>query len=122
MFETFRNRLEIVGTITTITALRISSGRSTDPLSVDLPVMKDVLNRPFIPGSSFKGALRSRLESFVRAVSPNLAKDPSSLTDSAVSNQVRDIKNDENNREDDARLTSKLLDITDVVSHLFGAP
>lgn len=122
MFEIFRNRLEITGLLTTVTALRISSGRSTDPLSVDLPVMKDVLNRPFIPGSSFKGALRSRLESFVRAVHPDLAKDPSSLTDRAVSDQIRDIKNDEKNQEDDARLTLKLLEITDVVSQVFGTP
>ena len=49
MFETFRNRLEITGTLTTVTALRISAGRSTDPLSVDLPVIKDVLSRPLIP-------------------------------------------------------------------------
>lgn len=122
MFDTFRNRLEITGILTTVTALRISAGRSTDPLSVDLPVMKDVLNRPFIPGSSFKGALRSRLESFVRAVHPDLAQDPSSLTDRRVSDRVRDIKDDEKNQDNDARLTSELLAITDVVSYVFGTP
>lgn len=122
MFETFRNRLEITGTLTTVTALRISAGRSTDPLSVDLPVIKDVLNRPFIPGSSFKGALRSRLESFVRAVHPDLAKDPSVLTEREVNDRVRAIKDDEKNKNNDACLTTELLKITDLVSHVFGTP
>lgn len=31
MFDKFKNRLEITGTLTTITALRISAGRSTEP-------------------------------------------------------------------------------------------
>ena len=68
MFDTFRNRLEIEGKLTTITALRISKGRSTEPIGSDLPVIKDALGKPLIPGSSFKGALRSRLESFLRGI------------------------------------------------------
>ena len=122
MFDTFRNRLEISGILTTVTALRISAGRSTDPLSVDLPVIKDVLNRPLIPGASFKGALRSRLESFVRAVHPDLARDPSSLTDPKMNDRVRSIKDDNQNKDNDARLTTALLQMTDLVSHVFGAP
>jgi CRISPR/Cas system CSM-associated protein Csm3 (group 7 of RAMP superfamily) len=74
MFDTFKNRLEITGTLTTVTALRISAGRSTEPIGCDLPVIKDALGRPLIPGSSFKGALRSRLESFLRGIDPNLAE------------------------------------------------
>ena len=68
MFDTFKNRLEITGVLTTITALRISAGRSTEPIGTDLPVIKDAFGRPLIPGSSFKGALRSRLESFLRGI------------------------------------------------------
>ncbi|XHX78420.1 MAG: CRISPR-associated RAMP protein Csx7 [Stenomitos frigidus ULC029] len=122
MFETFRNRLEISGTLTTVTALRISAGRSTDPLSVDLPIIKDVLNRPLIPGASFKGALRSRLESLIRAVDPKLARDPSSLTDQDMNDQVRTIK--EANKANDEQLTRALLQLqcTDLVSYVFGAP
>jgi CRISPR/Cas system CSM-associated protein Csm3 (group 7 of RAMP superfamily) len=68
MFDTFKNRLEITGTLWTVTALRVSAGRSTEPIGSDLPVIKDVLGRPLIPGASFKGALRSRLESFLRGI------------------------------------------------------
>jgi CRISPR-associated RAMP protein (TIGR02581 family) len=122
MFDTFRNRLEITGTLTTVTALRISAGRSTDPLSVDLPVIKDVLNRPVIPGASFKGALRARLESFVRAVHPDFARDPASLTEKEVNGQVRRLKEEDKNKNNDARLTTELLKMTDLVSQVFGAP
>lgn len=71
MFEVFKNRLEVTGTLWTVTALRISAGRSTEPIGSDLPVIKDALGRPLIPGSSFKGALRSRLESFLRGIVDN---------------------------------------------------
>lgn len=63
MFDTFQNRLEITGKVTTVTALRISAGRSTEPIGSDLPVIKEALGRPLIPGASFKGALRSPLHS-----------------------------------------------------------
>lgn len=68
MFDVFKNRLELIGTLTTVTALRISQGRSLEPIGADLPVVKDALGRPLIPGSSFKGAMRSRLESFLRGI------------------------------------------------------
>ena len=71
MFDVFKNRLEISGILTTVTALRISQGRSTEPIGSDLPVVKDSLGKPLIPGSSFKGALRSRLESFLRGILGN---------------------------------------------------
>lgn len=55
MFDVFKNRLEITGTLTTVTALHIGVGRSTEPIGSDLPVLKDALGRPLIPGSSLKG-------------------------------------------------------------------
>jgi len=68
MFDCFKSRLEISGKLMTVTALRISAGRSTEPIGSDLPVIKDALGKPLIPGASFKGALRSRLESFLRGI------------------------------------------------------
>jgi CRISPR-associated RAMP protein (TIGR02581 family) len=120
MFDTFKNRLEITGKLTTITALRISAGRSTEPIGSDLPVIKDALGRPLIPGSSFKGALRSRLESFLRGIDPNLAEDPANYTSSTRNNQVKDLKVKYKN--DDLNLTQELLDLTDDIGSLFGTP
>jgi CRISPR-associated RAMP protein (TIGR02581 family) len=119
MFDTFENRLEISGTLSTITALRIGAGRSLDPTSSDLPVMKDALGRPLIPGSSFKGAMRSRLESFLRGIDLSLANDPNELVDSHWMNRVKELKK---TAADDASLTQALIAITDRVSLLFGSP
>ena len=120
MFDTFKNRLEITGTLTTITALRISAGRSTEPIGTDLPVIKDALGQPLIPGSSFKGALRSRLESFLRGIDSSFAEDPADFTTSARNIFVKDLK--EKHKDNDLELTQELLNMTDLISHLFGSP
>ncbi|MBF2001898.1 MAG: CRISPR-associated RAMP protein [Synechococcales cyanobacterium M58_A2018_015] len=122
MFDTFRNRLELTGTLTTVTALRISQGRSTEPIGSDLPVVKDSLGRPLIPGASFKGAMRSRLESFLRGIDPDLAIDPNELTSQPWRDRIKALK--ERYQNDDATLTAEILkqENTDLVSRLFGSP
>lgn len=96
MFDIFKNRLEITGVLTTITALRISAGRSSEPIGSDLPVIKDSLGNPLIPGSSFKGAMRSRLESFLRGIVGNnrkLVANPAIEEEwSLTSNELKKIK------------------------------
>jgi CRISPR-associated RAMP protein (TIGR02581 family) len=123
MFDTFRNRLEITGTLTTVTALRISKGRSTEPIGSDLPVIKDALGRPLIPGSSFKGALRSRLESFLRGI---VGSDRKLVANPAIENEwsitAQEMKQIKQNFPDDQPLTDEILKHTDLVSHLFGSP
>ena len=103
-----------------MTALRISQGRSTEPIGSDLPVVKDALGQPLIPGSSFKGALRSRLESFLRGINPDLAQDPSELVSTRMNERITAIKAAHKN--DDAALTVALDAITDEVSKVFGTP
>ncbi|MEM9153744.1 MAG: CRISPR-associated RAMP protein Csx7 [Cyanobacteria bacterium P01_F01_bin.33] len=120
MFDTFKNRLELSGTLTTITALRISQGRSTEPIGSDLPVVKDSLGQPFIPGSSFKGAMRSRLESFLRGIDQTLANDPSDLAGSEWKNRIKALKTQ--HKDNDLALTHSLIDITDYASRIFGSP
>lgn len=96
-FSVFKNRLELEGTLTTVTALRIGSGRSLDPVGTDLPVIKDAFDRPLIPGSSFKGAMRSRLESFLRGVvgdNRKLVANPAIEAEwSLTSAEIRKLKN-----------------------------
>jgi len=123
MFEVFKNRLEITGTLTTITALRIGAGRSTEPIGSDLPVIKDVFGKPFIPGASFKGALRSRLESFLRGIvgsDRHLVANPANEEEwSITSQELRKIKDE---FADDLLLTEEIIAQTDLVSLLFGSP
>ena len=47
--------------------LHIGSGRGGEVSGSDLPVLRDIQAKPFIPGSSFKGVLRSNAEAFLRA-------------------------------------------------------
>lgn len=66
-FHRLTSRLRLTGSLITRTALRIgNSGGGLD--GVDLPVIKDATGRPFIPGASLKGALRSTIEALVRGV------------------------------------------------------
>ncbi|MEH2411428.1 type III CRISPR-associated RAMP protein Csx7 [Nostoc sp.] len=123
MFDTFKNRLEITGTLTTITALRISAGRSTEPIGTDLPVIKDALGQPLIPGSSFKGAMRSRLESFLRGIVGNnrkLVANPAIEDEWSITSQ--EMKQLKENYDNDEVLTREIINQTDLVSLLFGSP
>ncbi|MEH2295171.1 type III CRISPR-associated RAMP protein Csx7 [Nostoc sp.] len=137
MFDTFKNRLEITGTLTTITALRISAGRSTEPIGTDLPVIKDALGQPLIPGSSFKGAMRSRLESFLRGIDFSLAANPAIEAEWSITNERLNGKNgikkevekeleeypqEERSAKRDQLLTNKIINETDLASRLFGSP
>ncbi|MEH2265926.1 type III CRISPR-associated RAMP protein Csx7 [Nostoc sp.] len=123
MFDVFKNRLEIAGTLTTITALRISAGRSSEPIGSDLPVIKDALGNPLIPGSSFKGALRSRLESFLRSIVGNnrkLVANPAIENEWSITSQ--EMKQLKENYDNDEALTREIIKQTDLASRLFGSP
>jgi CRISPR-associated RAMP protein (TIGR02581 family) len=69
-FHTLTRQVRLRGQLVTCTALRVGAGRSYDALGDDLPVVKDALGRPVIPGSSLKGALRAYAESLLRTLEP----------------------------------------------------
>jgi CRISPR-associated RAMP protein (TIGR02581 family) len=75
-FTCFHNRLRVTGTLRLKTALRVGAGRSTAAAEVDLPVVKNEAERPYIPGSSLKGALRAYTESLLRALEAQRHRDP----------------------------------------------
>ncbi|MEC4985353.1 MAG: CRISPR-associated RAMP protein Csx7 [Oscillatoria sp. PMC 1068.18] len=123
MFDVFKNRLEICGTLVTVTALRISAGRSTEPIGSDLPVIKDIYGQPLIPGASFKGALRSRLESFLRGIlgsDRHLVANPANEDEWSIT--AKEMKKLRERHSEDRTLTDAIIDQTDLVSHLFGSP
>jgi CRISPR-associated RAMP protein (TIGR02581 family) len=93
MFDTFTNRYLFSGTLTACTALRIGGGRSTGITGTDLPVVRDAIGKPFIPGSSLKGVLRSTIESIVRGVNGK-ACNPLSNDDRCVPD-AEDFSDDE---------------------------
>ena len=82
-FRTLHARLWVRGEIVLDSGFRIGAGRVVSPTQPDTPVLRDALGRPYIPGSSLKGALRSFLERMLRTLQAqpgvrdrNLACDP----------------------------------------------
>jgi CRISPR-associated RAMP protein (TIGR02581 family) len=67
-FDVFKRRLRLTGRLRLETALRVGSGLTDELSGTDIAVIKDVQRRPYIPGSSFKGALRAHVERLVRLV------------------------------------------------------
>lgn len=72
-FSAFYSRFQVTGVLTTKTAMRIGAGSNRGAAEQDLPVLKDLTGRPYIPGSSFKGAYRAHLEQLLRSFNSELA-------------------------------------------------
>jgi|GEM_PF-242138 len=68
MFDKLKSRYIFKGTLVLASGLHIGGGRLSPVTGSDSPVMKDFDGLPFIPGSSFKGVLRSALESLLRGL------------------------------------------------------
>jgi CRISPR-associated RAMP protein (TIGR02581 family) len=104
-------------------------GSSLDPSATDSPVIRDAAGRPFIPGSSFKGALRAHLESLVRGLNrSNLwACDPLAAacidkdTIADLKEQAKAKSNGDRVKEDEL-LTSDILSRSCDLCKLFGSP
>jgi CRISPR-associated protein Csm3 len=87
MFDRLISRVIIHGTIQAETGLHIGTGNSSlDPSATDSPVIRDALGKPFIPGSSFKGALRSHLERIVRGLGRDTLRACDPLASPCISN------------------------------------
>ena len=125
MFDKFKCRLTLEGTVETVTAIRIGAGRSTSPVSADLPVVRDAANLPYIPGSSFKGVLRSYVESILRGFTSNkiVVCNPTTETESCITIQNMNGLREERrkNKWGDGRFSKEILDQTCWVCQLFGS-
>jgi len=70
-WEKFDNRWEITADLVAVTGLRVGAGgESAEPTATDLPLLKDNTGRPYIPGSSLRGVLRSHVERIIRSLEP----------------------------------------------------
>jgi CRISPR-associated RAMP protein (TIGR02581 family) len=138
-FTQFHNRLRVKGTLRLKTSLRVGAGRSTAADEVDLPVVKDEAERPYIPGSSFKGALRAHTEALLRALDAQRQRDPDkdpALACLSVSKPEKGIsyaqagclttqlvkEKKEKLADDPARLDRELWEESCWTCQVFGAP
>lgn len=67
-FSSLNERFYLSAELVTMTGLRVGAGKRSDMAATDQPVIRDSAGRPFIPGSSLKGALRSWLEKVLRSL------------------------------------------------------
>jgi CRISPR-associated RAMP protein (TIGR02581 family) len=70
-WSTFENRLRVTGELVARMGIRVGmSAETAMPTATDLPVIKDAYGKPFIPGSSLRGAVRAYVERIVRTFEP----------------------------------------------------
>lgn len=67
LLDHFENKIVVEGTLKALTALHIGSGRNSfSPLEADNSVIRNpITQKPYIPGSSIKGVLRSYMETLL---------------------------------------------------------
>lgn len=120
-FAALQNRLVVRGNLVALTALRIGAGRSSNIIGNDLPVLRDALNAPFVPGASLKGAFRARVESLIRAVHDDQARDLPGIEEhmrDAMIPLIQANRTDEN----DSGLSEKIWNKSTLIDLTFGAP
>jgi CRISPR-associated RAMP protein (TIGR02581 family) len=129
-FAALRNRLQVTGQLVTLTALRIGAGRDSDVTSNDLPVLRDALGAPFIPGASLKGAFRARIEAVIRAVAPGQALDlpeieermRGGITELSELPDIRNLRRQGQIAAADRRLSAEIWEHSTLIDLTFGAP
>jgi CRISPR-associated RAMP protein (TIGR02581 family) len=67
LWNKFDSRLQVTAHLVATTGIRVGmSGESALPTATDLPLMRDVNGKAFLPGSSLRGVFRSHIERIVR--------------------------------------------------------
>ena len=123
MFDKFQSRLNLEGEVETLTAIRIGAGRSTSPVGADLPVVRDAAGFPYIPGSSFKGVLRSYVESILRGLTDDIACNPTNDNEQCITaTNMENLREKRQNQGwNDQQLSGEILNKTCWVCQLFGS-
>jgi CRISPR-associated protein Csm3 len=122
-FWEFKNRYFVTAELVLTAPLHIGKGVSLEPGSTDLPVVKDNLSRPFIPGSSVKGVMRSEVERIARSLQSTFKFKPP-VCDPLTSPCINPEKKRElaEQCEDDKSFYSAIWTESCVVCQLFGSP
>lgn len=115
-FAALRNRLVVRGDLVALTAFRIGAGRDSRINSNNLPVLRDASGAPFVPGASLKGAFRARVESLVRAVHDDQARDLPGIEEH-MRDEIMTLPT-----EDDRALSEQIWTKSTLIDLTFGAP
>lgn len=128
LFDTFQGRLRLEGLLTTRTGLHIGAGGSGDPLGTDLPVVRDGSGRPYIPGSSLKGVLRSAAEALLhgapfaeKAIKPDLWSCRMMSGEPCVDHKTVEKLREEKTEDAGREVAEAVWDSSCTVCRLFGS-
>lgn len=133
LMDKFYNRYIIKGTIVAQTPIHIGEGNeSINPIDTDNHVIKDEEGKPYIPGSSLKGALRSWIETLLRGSGrkilgeidpPCLVVSEPCLGDDKDSKEwLKEIKNKHKDKENSDRLVAEeIYKRLCIVCKIFGS-
>ena len=121
--KTLKEKIIIRGTLEPLTPLHIGWQRSFDPASSDAPVIKDPRGNPFIPGSSFKGIVRSFVEGFLDGAVEDSKKDlkPCFITDDNPCIKKKDLEQYDQYEDAKERKMAHILKQACPVCRLFGS-
>lgn len=120
-FCDLQRHVTITGTLKAKTAFRIGAGRDINPHTPDLPVMRDLNDYPFIPGSSLKGVMRSAVERIARTLAGDGWEKAACLCTGEKEDWcVEDPKKIET--DDDEAFTCELYNELCRVCRVFGSP
>lgn len=120
--KTLKEKIVIRGTLEPLTPLHIGWQRSFDPASSDAPVIKDPRGNPFIPGSSFKGIVRSFVEGFLDGAVEDSKKDlkPCFITDDNPCIKKEDLEQYDHFDDAKERKMTHILKQACPVCRIFG--
>jgi CRISPR-associated RAMP protein (TIGR02581 family) len=120
-FDRFQSRTIITAVLEMDTGVSVGGRASLEPTGTDLPVVRAADGKPFIPGSSIKGVVRSQLERVIRSVSSSERDQCDPLVKPCVGPGLKDqlMNQAGRNEEEFARL---VWDQSCKVCRLFGSP
>jgi CRISPR-associated RAMP protein (TIGR02581 family) len=126
-FAKLHNRLKVTGKLVSETALRVGAGRDNEVTSNRLPVLRDGRGRPYLPGASLKGTLRSRMEALIRAIDPTQALDLLELeaqiaTYKKLFEQDNELQAPGQLSKQDQRRSQIIWERSTLIDKTFGAP
>ncbi len=129
-FSTFKNRYLVSATFELEKPLHVGRGTSLEPTGTEMPVIVDQKGRPFIPGSSAKGVLRSEIEKILRTLHNQQKKidgdriSACDVSDPCFSREKKDDlikKCTENGKLNEEKFANGILTLLCTACKLFGS-
>jgi len=118
-FDRFTRRSVVELQLEAASAIRVGVGRAHDALTTDLPLLRNSIGEPILPGSSLKGVVRSQLEALLRGRGVGTVCDP--FVDPCVDDSERKEDRGKPARDRAATWRGRMEDEVCSVCEIFGA-